>query len=175
MSVMNQRRITSIIAAGESNGWDSPLVWRSIEIMSNWTQSRPPLSVDPFDCGVIGYERKVVLLGVKPRASGLCRQHSATELWHPSITTFYSYPFVADLLWVIRRWTRSLLVFGPVKESHPSDSPAVWFSSDLTTHSKHATSVRCLQRAKWMQSSICPGDTKAFLGMAVIKHCVDRW
>ena len=80
-------KLTSLITAGGGvNRWGSSMVRRPIVIVSNWkTQTGPSLFVDLWNGK--GHVRKVAPPRVKPRASGLSCQHSATELrWPPAAT-----------------------------------------------------------------------------------------
>ena len=75
---VNVRNLSVITAVEESDGRDSSVVRRPIEIMSNPRHNLGRTVCRPLNG--MGLKGKVAPPGIKPRASGLSRQCSATEL-----------------------------------------------------------------------------------------------
>ena len=75
------RNLSVITAVEESDGRNSSVVRRPIEIVSNPRHNLGRTVRRPLNG--MGLKGKVAPLGIEPRASGLSRQCSATELRRP--------------------------------------------------------------------------------------------
>ena len=75
------RNLRVITAVEESDGRDSSVVRRPIEIVSNLRHNQGRTVRRPLNG--MGLKGKVAPPGIEPRASGLSRQCSATELRRP--------------------------------------------------------------------------------------------
>ena len=82
-----------IIAVEESDGRDSSVVRRPIEIVSNSRHNQGRTVHRPLNG--MGLKGKVAPPGIEPRASGLSRQCSATELRCPDGNLPPSKPLLA--------------------------------------------------------------------------------